>query len=414
MLASPAAPDRFVFPLQLKGLTASIDAGGDVVYRDQAGVERARTPHGYMYDSNVDPRSDEPATSLGVDFSLIPYGRGGTALVVTLDRAWLDDPGRQYPVVVDPEFVANTEYDDTYVMKNFTRNNSADPELKVGTYDGGAHIGRSYLHFNTDPIRGKVIHWGRLDIAESHSWNCGAAAPTPYRVVQGWWGETMTGWPGAAYDVPAGGVLTPSGGTCPNRIFSADMNGASANWASGAWTNLGIALIAPSEGDNNYYKKFKSLETGAPPALHVGWTEPATVPSAPQSLVATARNLSASVSWAPPANSGGAAVDQYVVYAYSYPSGAYANSYALPCGACTSATLTGLANGQQYYFTVHAHNAVGWGPPGVSNVIVPTPQPPGPPGSPLATARNQSAIVSWTAPSDNGGAAIQFYGVFAY
>lgn len=414
VLASPAAPDRFVFPLQLKGLTASIDAAGNVIYRDEAGIERARTPHGYMYDSRVDPQSDEPAASLGVTFALIPYGKGGTALVVTLDRAWLNDAARQYPVVVDPEFVANTGADDTYVMRNFTRDNSSDPELKVGTYDGSVHIGRSYLHFNTAPIANKVIQWGRLDIAESHSWNCGAAGPTPYRVVQGWNGRTMTGWPGAAIDVPAGGVLNPTGGTCPNRTFSADMNGASANWASGAWNNLGIALVAPNEGDNNYYKKFKSLETGAPPALHVGWTEPATVPSAPQNLVATARNLSATVSWAPPANNGGAAVDNYVAYAYSYPSGAYANSYAFACGTCTTATLTGLTNGQQYYFTVHAHNAVNWGAPGVSNVVVPTPQPPGPPGNPSATPRNQSATVSWTAPGDNGGAAIQFYGVFAY
>lgn len=415
VLASPAAPDRFVFPLQLKGMTASIDAGGNVIYRDEAGVERARTPHGYMYDSKVDPRSGEAAASLGVEFSLVPYGKGGTALVVTLDRAWLDDPARQYPVVVDPEYITNTGIDDTYVMKNFTRNNSSDPELKVGTYDGAVHIGRTYLHFNTAPIAGKVIQWGRLDIAESHSWNCGAAGPTPYRVVQGWNGADMTTWPGAAIDVPAGGMLTPAGGACPNRLFTADMNGASANWASGAWNNLGIALVAPNEGDNNYYKKFKSVETGAPPALHVGWTEPATAPSAPQNFVATARNLSAAVSWAPPANNGGAAVDNYVVYAYSYPSGAYANSYAFPpCPTCTSATLTGLTNGQQYYFTVYAHNAVNWGPPAVSNVVVPAPQPPSAPGNPLATPRNLSATVSWTAPTDNGGAAIQFYGVFAY
>ena len=414
VLASAAAPDRFVFPLQLTGMTASIDAGGNVIYRDEAGVERARTPHGYMFDANVDPRSGESATSLGVDFALVPYGKGSTALVVTLDRAWMNDPARQYPVTVDPEFVTATGADDTYVMSNFTRDNSSDAELKVGTYDGGTHIGRTYLHFNTAPIAGKVIQWGRLDIAESSSYNCAAGGPTPYRVVQGWDGRTMTAWPGAAIDIPAGGVLNATSGTCPNRLFSADMNGASANWASGAWNNLGIALVAPNEGDNNFYKKFKSLETGAPPALHVGWTEPATVPSAPQSVVATARNLSASVSWAPPASNGGATVDNYIAYAYNYPSGTYANSYAYACGTCTSAAVTGLANGQQYYFLVYAHNAVNWGPAAVSNVAVPTPQPPGPPQSPLATPRNLSANVSWAAPADNGGAAIQYYGVFAY
>ncbi len=413
VLASPAAPDRFVFPLKLKGLAASIDAKGDVVYRDESGAERARTPHGFMADAKVDPRSGEPATSLGVHFALIP-SKGRTALEVTLDRAWLNDPARAYPVTVDPEFITATAADDTYVMSGFSRDNSSDTELKVGTYDGGAHIGRAYLHFDTSAIQGKVIQWGRLDIAESWSWNCDAGGPTPYRVIEGWDGRTMTDWPGAAIDVPAGGVMVPSGGDCPNRTFSADMNGASANWASGVWNNLGIALVAADETDNNYWKKFASLETGAPPALHVGWTEPATPPSAPQNVVATARNQSATVSWSPPANNGGAAVDTYVVYAMSYPSGAYANSYAFACGSCGSATPTGLANGQQYYFLISAHNPVNWGPWGISNVVAPTPQPPGPPQSPAATPRNRSAIVSWAAPADNGGTAIDFYGVFAY
>ncbi len=416
VLASAAAPDRFVFPLQLKGLTASIDGDGNVIYRDESGLERARTPHGYMYDANVDPRSGEAPTSYGVDFALIASGKGGTALEVTLDRAWLDDPARQYPVVVDPEFVTATGADDTYVMSNIAPNSAAtETELKVGTYDGGTHVARAFLHFNTAPISGKVIQWGRLDIAERHSYNCANVGPTPYRVTESWTGSTLTTWPGKPIDVPAGGSLNAVSGSCPNRLFSADMNGASANWASGAWTNLGIALVAPSESNSNYYKRFASFDSGAPPALHVGWTEPtATVPSAPQSLVATARNLSASVTWAAPASNGGAAVDNYIVYAYNYPAGTPAGPYSYACGTCTSTTVAGLTNGQQYYFAAYAHNAIGWGAVAGSNVVVPAPQPPTPPQSPSATPRNTSAIVSWAPSADNGGSAILDYTVFIY
>lgn len=65
VLASAAAPDRFAFPLELRGLTASIDADGDVVYADETGRERARTPRGFMTDAAVDPASGDPPSPSG-------------------------------------------------------------------------------------------------------------------------------------------------------------------------------------------------------------------------------------------------------------------------------------------------------------------------------------------------------------
>lgn len=132
ILSSPDAPTRFVFPLILQGLTASIEANGDVVYKDSKGDERARTPHGFMFDSNLDPRSGESAVSTEVDYALIPY-KDGVALEVSLDRGreWLNSPERVWPVTVDPQVHAvRTWGDDTYVMRNFTRNNSSDPSSR--------------------------------------------------------------------------------------------------------------------------------------------------------------------------------------------------------------------------------------------------------------------------------------------
>ena len=151
VLASPAAPDRFVFPLKLRGLTASIDDAGDVVYRDEAGAERGRTPHGFMTDSNIDPLSNEPPLSHGVVYALIPHGKG-TALKVRLDRAWLDHPARHYPVVVDPQLATAARADDTYVMNSDPSANSSENILKVGTFNGGYDIARAFMHFDTGAI----------------------------------------------------------------------------------------------------------------------------------------------------------------------------------------------------------------------------------------------------------------------
>ncbi len=267
VLASAAAPDRFVFPLVLRGLTASIDGNGDVVYRDEAGTERARTPHGFMTDARVDPASGEAARSTGVTYALVPRGKG-VALEVRLDRQWLNDPARAYPVTVDPQVTTAAWADDTYVMSGFHRDASSDTELKVGTYDGGAHIGRSYVHFDTSFLSGATVSHAEVHAAETWSWNCANWPEAAYRVTQGWNGRTMQDFPGAAVEPNWAGGVWASGG-CNNRTAIWDITGFASYWASVGETQGSISLRATDEGDNNRWKKYASTETGAPPALIV-------------------------------------------------------------------------------------------------------------------------------------------------
>lgn len=278
VLASAAAGDRFVFPLELKGLDASINDNGDVVYRDEAGVERARTPHGFMTDSAVDPNSGDSPMSTGVAYALVPHGKG-TALEVTLtDKDWLNHPARSWPVIVDPQIAVASFADDTFVTSGFHWDNSHDLELRAGTYDGGAHVTRSFMKFNTGAINGKTVNWAQLHIAERHSWNCSSGWPTVHRVTGGWNGATMQDWPGAGFDAnPAGGLISANG-ACHGRTVVYDVTSAAAHWSANPTQSYGLALNA-SATDNNAYKKFASSETGAPPALHVNWTDPPPLPS---------------------------------------------------------------------------------------------------------------------------------------
>ncbi len=273
ILSSPDAPTRFVFPLILQGLTASIEANGDVVYKDSKGDEWARTPHGFMFDSNLDPRSGESAVSTAVDYALIPH-KDGVALEVSLDRGreWLSSPERVWPVTVDPQIHAvRTWGDDTYVMRNFTRNNSADPELKVGTYDGGVHIGQSYAHFDTAPLAGKQINSATLYAVEEHSWNCNVGPGPVYRVTQPWSGSSMTTFPGASIDSnqATGGWHS---GACPNRLAHWVVTPQVAQMAAEGQTAGSFSFRAPNEADNNQYKKYLSFEAGNGPYLSVDYS----------------------------------------------------------------------------------------------------------------------------------------------
>jgi hypothetical protein len=138
---------------------------------------------------------------------------------------------------------------------------------------------------------------------------------------------------------------------------------------------------------------------------------PATVPDPPLMGSAVAGNAQATVSWTAPFD-GGSPVTGYVVTPYI---GAVPQT-AIAFGASpTSQTITGLANGTTYTFTVAAINALGTGPASAaSNPVTPQATVPGAPTIGSAIAGDRQATVSWTAPVSDGGSPITGYVVTPY
>ena len=134
----------------------------------------------------------------------------------------------------------------------------------------------------------------------------------------------------------------------------------------------------------------------------------ASVPDAPTGVVATPGDGQAVVSWTPPVNNGGSSITGYVVTPFI---GA-APQAPTTVGNVAQTPVVNLSNGTAYTFTVHAVSNVGPGPDAAtSNAVTPGPVAPGTPGRPIATAGSASAVVSWTAPITNGGAAITGYAI---
>ncbi len=132
------------------------------------------------------------------------------------------------------------------------------------------------------------------------------------------------------------------------------------------------------------------------------FTAPA-VPGAPQGVTAAPGSGSVAVGWSPPASDGGALVTGYT--ATATPGG---RSCTWSAGPYTC-TVTGLANGQAYTFTVVAANAAGTSAPsGPSPTVVPR----GVPGQPRDAAGqpgDASVAVSWSAPASDGGSPLTGY-----
>jgi len=130
---------------------------------------------------------------------------------------------------------------------------------------------------------------------------------------------------------------------------------------------------------------------------------PMTVPGAPTISGVTGGITQVTVAFTAPASDGGSAITTYT--ATSSPGGLTAS------GSGSPLVVTGLTNGTPFTFTVKATNGVGTGPASAASASVTPAMPPNAPTVVKATSSDAAAMVSFTAPSNNGGAIITLYTV---
>ncbi|MEV4752506.1 fibronectin type III domain-containing protein [Streptosporangium sp. NPDC049248] len=119
---------------------------------------------------------------------------------------------------------------------------------------------------------------------------------------------------------------------------------------------------------------------------------PNTTPGAPTNVTANGGDGKATVSWTAPADTGGSPITGYTVT--TTPGG----TTLVVTADRTSATVTGLANGTTYTFTVTARTTAGPGPESApSNPVIPAPGLEAPTDV-TAVPGDRQATVSWTAP----------------
>ena len=132
------------------------------------------------------------------------------------------------------------------------------------------------------------------------------------------------------------------------------------------------------------------------------------VPDAPTSLTATAQTGGTSVEldWTAP-DDGGATITEYQ---YRYQEGTTAGgTWTDTDSTTTSHTITGLDKGTEYTFQVRARNSEGEGDASNTDTVTTLTTTPNAPTSLSATTTRTTAILTWTAPTDDGGTPITEY-----
>ncbi len=137
------------------------------------------------------------------------------------------------------------------------------------------------------------------------------------------------------------------------------------------------------------------------------------LPGPPTRLVALASDAAVSLSWSAPELDGGAAVESYEVAYRLQADSVWTTGGPKVEVTGTTAAITELRNGSAYAFRVRAENAVGKGPWSEEATATPVSSidPPGPPTGLTADADYEAVSLTWSAPSDDGGAPVTSYQV---
>ncbi|MEU1436179.1 LamG-like jellyroll fold domain-containing protein [Streptomyces sp. NPDC005786] len=280
VLRSADAPNSWLFPLDIRGLTPRIADNGDVRFTDGDGEVTATIPHAFMEDSRIDPRSGDAAISRAVTYELTTAD-GKPALRLTADRDWLDDPARSYPVTVDPTITAGNT---TYAQNTIGGDHSTENQIKVGSYDSGTNKTNSFLQFSSlgTTLKGQRVTAATLNVYAIWSATCTAEPFSVHPITKSWTPAGVTSYPGPAYGAAIGSATVAPGASCSNTANSLSVGTKmpvklSTDWFDGVATgsaNYGLALTAPTN-DGLHWKKFhsdNSTTAAFRPALDLTYT----------------------------------------------------------------------------------------------------------------------------------------------
>ena len=262
-LASAAAGNSWTFPLTLKGLTASL-SDGSVDLSDSSGTVVDVIPPAVARSGPVNLARPDSQASSQLTYQLVT-SNGAPALQMTLDPAWLNAPGRVFPVTVDPTVLTDpqgTDYAQSVNGTPQTANNSGSQFLPVGTTTSGSTTYKdiAFLDYSSLGSNFPNAHLTAANLKMFATWasQCTAADTlTAYQVTGSWAPSQSLTYPGPAYgtqDATWSGTAPPdacantSGETGYGGWVVLPMNSAGLSllnqWTANSAANYGFAVVS--------------------------------------------------------------------------------------------------------------------------------------------------------------------------
>ncbi len=190
--------------------------------------------------------------------------------------------------------------------------------------------------------------------------------------------------------------------------FSVSSTSCGTTLAAGASCAIAVSFTPAAAGSRMAAVNIPNSAAGSPSTVPLSGTGIAPlIVGTPTKVVATGGDARMTISWT--AAPGGLPAGYGV---FVYDANGYTGKGSWVCGACTSATVTGLITGKEYYAAVAAHNGRDWGASAISNwtwVV----SAPATPTNVQSYPGNGAISVSWQLPAE-GPAGNDGYGVYVY
>lgn len=260
--------NSFAYALQIStGLTAKLGALGAIDFNDRSG----RTLFGFAPPFMVDAAG---VRSSAIQVQLTGAGSSRT-LIMHADPAWLSDPTRQFPVVIDP--TVTISYSGSSIVKTYTGANqdcylvSSSPTTSFcggnSLYVGhtGSTTDRSLLQFNVSIPQDANILEADLAAEVSHASSASATSVSLYPVTAAWttsasWNKRdgTNSWTTAGGDYGTPAAWTNSAVGPATGWYHWYLSSVVQGWVNGSSINDGLILKADNEATTNQLTFYSS------------------------------------------------------------------------------------------------------------------------------------------------------------
>ncbi|WP_405165594.1 PA14 domain-containing protein [Nocardia sp. NBC_01499] len=157
---------RWVFRMNTGALTPRVQ-GDTVVFIDASGSVMAGLPPVSVWDSG---RDDKPSARTGGTYTLAAQG-DSWLITILVDKRWLTDAGRRFPVTVDPTYTYGFDTQPSTIA--YRSDGAAECANTCGIAVGNSRpnnqdlVWRSAFRFDFTPVAGKTVVGARLDFQRS-------------------------------------------------------------------------------------------------------------------------------------------------------------------------------------------------------------------------------------------------------